>query len=288
MTVMQTEIDINETARIIDAVAIPPCPVIIAEVVHEAVRPAPDAQKIVRLISTDPALSTAILQSVNSPLRGLRQKVTTLGAALNVIGLRGCTNLIASLLLHRMLRAMGDSSTLKFWDANVQIGVIIAYLARELGVADFNEAHTFGLFRHCGVPLLMARYPGYRGFIEAAHAAGSPAIAEQERSRFDVDHAAASSVFARAWRLPESIWLPIRLHHVRDNRNISQSSGPAGGALKLVAIAVLADCLDWAHRQAGSSSIWEQEEAFARRVLGVGSDDLEPLRSDVALMLEGG
>lgn len=276
---MHAEGDINETVRIIDELGIPPCPLVLAEAMHEAARPAPELDRISRLLSRDAELSVAVLRAVNSPLHGLRIKVTTMDAVMAAIGVRRCAHLLAGLLLQRTLYATGDP---KSWDATTQLSVVIAYLARELGVADFDEARTFGLFRHCGVPLMTARFAGYRSFFGAAHAEGLRDLAQRERARFGVDHAVAGSVLAKRWRLPESIWRAIRLHHVRDE-TMAEPSGVV--ILRLIAVGVLADCLDRRQNLTDGSDVWEKEEAFAYRVLGLRDDDLAPLRSDVALLL---
>jgi len=79
--------------------------------------------------------------------------------ALALLGLRETSRLIAGLLLRRAFASSESPAMYEFWDASARIAMIAAYLARELAVARLDEAHTFALFRDCGVPVLLARYP---------------------------------------------------------------------------------------------------------------------------------
>jgi len=284
MTAVRKELGIAETARVIDELGVPSCPLVLADLVHETVRPLPDIGKAVQIIAVDAELSRAVLHTVNAPLYGLPRKATTLNEAIEAIGLRSSVSLVAGLTLQRMFQSIGSPWSQQLWNEISQLAVIVAYLARELGVARFEEAHMFGLFRHAGVPLLIKRYAGYRGFLEQAHSEAVADIQRQEQARFGVDHARASAVLARSWRLPERIWCAIQLHHVRDVPAPGRGETPE---MRMVAIGALADCLQNAHRRPGATSAWMQDEAYAIRVLGIKAPTLAALRADVALMVEG-
>ena len=285
MVEMYADVGMTEATRILREMAIPVCPPVLADLMQEARHVHPDITWIIRLILQDAELSAAVLKSVNSPLYGLRRKIATVRAALDTMGLRWCTNLVAGTLLRRALVSSGAPSMDSYWESLTERGVIIAYLARELGVAEFDDAHTFGLFRDGGAPLMVTKFPDYASWFEVAEVDGVRNITQMERARYGIDHASIGSMLAKTWFLPKYIWLPISLHHLRDE--ILVSAYPHDDLTRrLIAIGALADCLSGLHRTPRSSEYWEREQQRAYRALGVQPEQLSSLRADVSLLLE--
>lgn len=276
--------DRSEAARVAELAGIPPCPDVLTAVMQEADRPVPDIAALSRMIAGEGELARAMLHAVNSPLHGHHNKAADVESAVSAIGPRCAANLLARLCLTRMLRGLHIAAVTRYWELASQLSMVVAYLARELGVCDFETGQTFGLFRNGGVGLLLARYPTYRAFLTATRDEVADSVAQREQLLFGVDHAAAGAALARSWCLSDRLWLPIRLQLIRD----PLPQEPAhSDALRLVAAGVLADCLDRSRLGLDVSSEWAQEEAFARHVLEVRHDTLATLRTDVALMLGG-
>jgi len=282
MSAIRRDIGLAETARVVDEIGLPSCPLTLAELMHEGLRPAPVIGKAVQIVEKDAELVAVVLQAVNAPLHGLPQKVATIREAIEAIGVSSCANLVAGLLLQRVLLSAGSPWILRFWDETSQLALIIAYLAREIGVARFDEAYAFGLFRHGAVPWMIKRFSGYQAAYDADHADAVASIIVREQSRFGIDHARASAILARGWRLPERLWRAIQLHHVR---HVSPEGGAGTMASRMAAVGLLADCFENAHRNPEATPAWMLEEDFAKRALGIGSATLEALRPGVALLL---
>ena len=234
-----------EVERIVRDLGVPPCPAVLSDFSAEMRREEPDLMRISHLIGKDVAIAGALLKIVNSPLYALRHKAATVRQSLQMLGLRTTSNVVAGLLIRKAFPAVGSVDLTGFWDASTKIAQLSAYFARELGVANLDEAHTFALFRDCGVPVLMGRFPDYGRSIgvEAPHAASDVTLLERER--YGVDHAEASAALARSWHMLPQVWSPIAVHH-----GVEAEARPqiAESAQRLIDVAMLAECAYRAHR----------------------------------------
>ena len=275
-----------ETEQTIREIGIPPCPQVLIDLMNEVRSNNTDFNRISHLISKDVGLSAAVLKIANSPFYGLRHKANSIQGALLAVGLRSAANLIAGLMLRRAFALMDPVAMNEFWESTSKVGLTTAYLGRELGIADINEAHTFALFRDCGTPLLMDKFPDYRRIIKAAEAEGTQRVTDMERVRFGVDHATIGANLAMSWYLPEEIWQPIQLHHAHQEL-AEKADSQRGTKVKLVALATLADCMFRTHHGVATSEHWEREEKLAFALLGMRREEIEPLQSDISRILSG-
>lgn len=275
-----------ETERIIREIGIPPCPQVLIELMNEVRSDNTDLNRISHLISKDMGLSAAVLKTANSPYYGLRHKVKSIQGALFAVGLRNAANLIAGLMLRRAFASMDHVAMNEFWESTSKVGLTTAYLGRELGVADINEAHTFALFRDCGKPLLMHKFRDYCRLVKAAEAEGALHVTDMECARFGVHHASIGANLAMSWYLPEEIWQSIELHHAYQEL-AERAELQRGTTVRLVALGTLADWMYRTYRGVATSEHWEREEELAFALLGVRREDIEPLQSDISRILSG-
>jgi HD-like signal output (HDOD) protein len=282
---MFVNLELCEATRIVQQLGIPPCPPLLADLIQELAQPQPDRSWIVQLIEQDAPLAQALLEAVNSPWCGLRHKVSAVQGAITFGGLKYCTNFVAGAMLRRALTVTGRPDLKAFWERAAERSLVIAYLARELGVTDFDEAHTFGLFRNCGIPVMALKNADYSAWLADEQAQGMLDIASRERARYGIDHALVGGLLARSWCLPMALWLPVSLHHARDES--VQASGPQGPSIRcLIAVGALADCITRLHHQHRLSEFWQDEQAFALQALELLPQQLASLRTDIDLLLE--
>jgi HD-like signal output (HDOD) protein len=272
-------------AQLIKEIGIPPCPAVLAEFMAESNRDEPDFRRLSHLINKDVALAASVLKTINSPLYGLTRKARTVQDALALLGLRETSRLIAGLLLRRAFASSQSPAMYEFWDASSRVAMIAAYLARELDVIRLDEAHTFALFRDCGVPVLLTRYAEYESLLAMTRCENERRRSEIERSRYGFDHALVSATLAQTWHLPEDICQSIRIHNLYDRPRF-QSDPQGGRAAPLIAVALLAEQLHRIHRGTYDSAVWATEEAFITEIIGPMNDRLEPLGNDIAKLLE--
>jgi HD-like signal output (HDOD) protein len=281
---MLVNLELCEATRSVQQLGIPPCPALLADLIQELAQPQPDRGWVVQLIEQDAALARALLAAVNSPLCDLRHEVATVRGAVVFGGLQYCANFVAGFMLRRALTVADRPELEAFWQRTTERALVIAYLARELGVADFDAAHTFGFFRNCGIALLMLKHADYGAWI-AAERDGLPDMTNRERARYGIDHALVGGLLARSWCLPMELWLPVSLHHVRD-ASMQPHAGQSRSTQGLVAIGLLADCITRLHRTSRLSEFWDDEQAFALQALGLLPQQFAALRADIDLLLE--
>lgn len=270
---------------LIKEIGIPPCPAVLAEFMAESHKEDPDLRRLSHLVNKDAALAGAVIKTVNSPLYGLGRKARTINEALTVLGLREAGRLIAGLLLRHAFSSSSSPAMYEYWDASSHIALAAAYLARELEVARPEDAHTFALFRDCGVPVLLARYPEYETMLVATRCGSEFERIESERLAFGYDHALVGATLAQSWYLPTQTWYAIRVHaafgepgFLVDERN----ERPA----HVIAVSLLAEQIYRIHRGRYDAGQWAREERFIAAVLGAVAEGLEPLAADIARLME--
>lgn len=234
---------------------IPPCPVVLTALLREMRADDPDFGRIAVLISRDIALASTAVQTVNSAAFNLPCPVATIREALTYLGLDAITRLIRGLLLRQAFPFVSGAAITQFWDDSAAIARITARVAGALRAVDPNLAYTFGLFRDCGMPVMLSRHADYTQIMEQTAVNSAPTLVA-EQARYRTDHAALGLLLARQWHLPEALCNAIRYHHDGDaNHGTRGDIDPA--SMKLIACATIADHLravsrNLMHRQASS------------------------------------
>src|SRR3990167_1276140 len=75
------------SALLSSQIALPSIPKVVALLLSELDREEPDLRKITQLISTDPALTTRLLQTANASFFKLSGKINSVSEALAILGL---------------------------------------------------------------------------------------------------------------------------------------------------------------------------------------------------------
>lgn len=280
-----TSVSSPTAEQLVKEIGIPPCPAVLTEFMAESNKDDPDVRRLSHLVNKDVALAASVLKTVNSPLYGLSRKARTVQDALTLLGLREASRLIAGFLLRQAFASSNSPAMYEYWDASSRIALVAAYLAREFGAAKLDEAHTFALFRDCGVPVLLARYPEYEHLLGTTRGANERHRIETERAEFGYDHALVGATLAQTWHLPEAIWHAIRVHPTYCEPGFLGGEGDDPFEV-WIALALLAEQLYRIHRGQYDADQWAAEDAFIAAVLGPVADRLEPLANDIATLMQ--
>jgi HD-like signal output (HDOD) protein len=259
----------KEADRIVREIGIPPCPAILTKLLKEMREDEPDYNKASKLIATDVGLSAAMLKTVNSSFFGLKTKATSVNQALQLMGLRNTVEVVTGLLLRQAFPA-GDNTALEsFWQTSSGIAEMTARLARPLGIANRDEAYTFALFRDCGVPLMIGKFPLYAKFMNQNRQTG--AATAPEVVQFGIDHASLGARLAQSWMLPEETCAAISSHH--DYASLKEGS-IARGSRTLVALVLAAEWI-YIRQHVGPDCVeWSKGAQFALQCLNIAEEDL--------------
>ncbi|RPI43738.1 MAG: HDOD domain-containing protein [Betaproteobacteria bacterium] len=277
---------VSHTAdELIKEIGIPPCPTVLTEFIAETKREEPDFRRLSHLVNKDTALAASILKTINSPFYGLGKKARTVQEALTLLGLRETTRLISGLLLRRAFASYDAPAMQEYWDRSSRVAMVSAYLARELEAAPLEEAHTFALFRDCGIPVLLIRFSDYEEMLAQTRNENERRRSDMERLRYGFDHALVGATLAQSWHLPSETWQAIRIHNGYETPDFAADERNERSA-RLIALGLLAERLLLTHRGVYDANVWSVEEAFVTEVLGALDERLAPLGNDIARIIE--
>jgi HD-like signal output (HDOD) protein len=204
------ELSTTEAQKLLAGIVIPPRPSVVTAIMEERNRPEPDLRRVAQLISNDVGLSAAVLKTINSPLYGLSRQVGSIEQAVMMLGMKNISSLVIGMTLRNSVPCQGLD---RFWDSATRTALTASYIAQNLGCASREDAHLFGLFHDCGIPLLIQRFPDYKATLGLANQSGERAFTEVEDDRHQTNHAVVGNLLASNWKLPEHIREAIMHHH---------------------------------------------------------------------------
>jgi len=166
---------------------------------------------IASLIGTDPALSVLLLRLVNSPLFGVRCRVTGVLQAVALLGLEQLRALATTAAFRLMMNGAFDLPALtRCW----RHSVACALATQELAVAtsvDGDLAYTAGLLHDIGRFGALSCWPKEYSHLLATC---DPAdLEEREVELLKVSHADAGAFLLEQWGMPAALVQVAREHH---------------------------------------------------------------------------
>lgn len=274
------EIIEREAALIAKQLDIPPCPAILARFNDEFHAPQPDLRRLAALIGTDIGLSATVIKTVNSPFYGLAKKASSIEQALSVLGLRAGANLVSGLLLRRVFPASSGTAMERFWDRSMRVAGLAAAIATRLEDMDRDDAHTYVLFRDCGMLVMLRKFPQYADIMEQSANVPGVQFIRVEDTRFKFNHARVACALARSWSLSEPLCGAIFCHHefALMEKHAPWAEPPNR---KLVAFGLLAEQIAALHVKQGLCPDWIGAERFVLDTLGIEADDIVELSDDL-------
>lgn len=172
------------------------------------------ADRIVRIVSRDPALTIAALRLANSSFYGVSGRIATLRDAVQILGL----NSLVAVMMTAAVRAVFDGATCPGFDFDgewrhaIATAVGAQMLAQSRGL-DPCEAYTVGLLHDVGRLALAAHFPQQVSEAMAWGVANDAAPIDAEREVIGIDHALAGHAIATHWRLAPHVVEAIGQHH---------------------------------------------------------------------------
>jgi len=260
---------------------IPPCPAILNRFTLEARKEEPDYHRLASIICSDVSLSASLIKTANSPYFGARQRVRSVNDALVILGLNIASRAVAGIILRKTFPTVPNME--RFWDASSRFARLSGWLAQRfdtIGLAP-EDAYTFGLFRDCGIPVLLKRLPGYESVLHSANSEAVLDFTQIEDAVLPTNHAIVGCVLAQSWWLPEEISLAIRHHHDR-NVLATTSSPPPLLSRKLIAVTQLAEHLVQQQLGLSLTQEWDKLGASCLNLLDIDESQLAALALEAA------
>lgn len=236
---IEREIDHARTRGPLQQIVIPPCPALLTRL-HAALAPAePVLQEVAAIAASDVAMSATLLRNANSPRFAADQPVQTIGQAMYRLGLQETAEIMVGFIARNTIPA-NHRQLQRFWERSQQRAVAMGYIAHQLPGLSSDLAHTFGLFCHVGIPVLLQSMKGYGGTMVEADARIDRPYVATENANHKTDHAVVGALVARVWRLAPAVVAAIRLHHDLDALGHADTEAEVH---TLVAAGLVADAL---------------------------------------------
>lgn len=269
----------NLIERAILDIGIPPCPVILDRFMTEVRRDEPDFGRLANIIGTDVGLSAGLIKTANSPFFGMRQRVRSVNEALAILGLKTASRAVAGIILRKAFPNVHNLE--RFWDASARIAHVSGWLAHQLDIRGLRaeDTYTFGLFRDCGIPVLLGRFPQYEKILSAANTDTERSFISVEESSLPTNHAMIGCILAQSWWLPEEMCLAIRNHHDLFALESVNSNLPMPSR-RLIATAQLAEHIVQQQRGLSLTQEWTKLGAACLQILDLNETQLETLHID--------
>jgi HD-like signal output (HDOD) protein len=283
----ELELISQEIERVALSIGIPPCPGILLELTEETKKEEPDFSKVEKLVSKDVGLSASLLKTINSPFYGLRNKISSVSQAVNLLGLSMLSSTISGLVLRNVFSGKDQVSMERFWDSSAKFALATMYVAKKVPGLNKDDAYTYGLFQNCGIPVLIQRFPDYKQTLDKANNSLEGKFTDIEDDAHGTDHATIGYLMTKSWNLPEVTTSAVRFHH--DFNMLSAAQTSLSTEVKdLIALGLLADhAVYLSSGSANNFSLeWSKGGALALAQLGLSEADFTDICDEIVGLLE--
>ncbi len=279
------ELTQEQIQKILHGIAIPPQPQIMVDLQMEQVMPNCSLDAIAKLISQDVGLAGSILKTVNSPLYGLTNKITSISQAVSLLGSKTVVNLVNAQSIRGELSDDDIVALGRFWDSAMEVAMAANVIAKQIGFPSPDEAYTLGLFHNCGIPLLMMRFKNYPEVMVEAYASADKRITEVENDLINTNHAVVGYYVGKSWNLPPYLCEAIHEHH--SIRKVFNDDRADPQKKTLLAILKMAEHVCGNHRIIGNQDEdheWNHIGEMILLYIGMSQYDFESLRAQLLEM----
>jgi signal transduction histidine kinase len=224
----------NVLSRIARDPRLPSPPAVALRILEMASRPDCSLSDIAKLISLDAGLCAKLLKIVNSAFFNLSPKVTDIGRALSLLGLKRVRALVLGLSLPSMQRSTSlDARMSDHWKISVATAMAAREWAITRGNPDPDSEMMAALLCDLGALVLRQIYPeDYSRALDHPIEFFVHHQCKLEEEILGVNHAEVGAYLLHKWGLPEDITQAVRHHH-RPADLQEQSSGLTERAFNL-------------------------------------------------------
>ncbi len=241
--------------------------------------PKASASEVGEVLSYDPGLTARLLKIVNSAIYGFPSRIETVDRAITIIGTKDLRALVlATAAVEAFNKIPADLVDMDvFWFHSVFTGLTAKQLARESGMAGAETFFVTGLLHDVGKLVMYHELPMQSQQILEQCLNAKHQQYQLEISSLGFSHADVGAALLRAWKLPESLCMPVEHHH--------EPSG--GGSFQQEAALVhiangIANTVEPSHREEEEANRESPRiETSAWEKVGVSPDLIESTVSEV-------
>jgi putative nucleotidyltransferase with HDIG domain len=172
--------------------------------------------KFEEVIRMDPTLVLRLLQMVNSPYYGLRQKVDSISRAVVYIGMKNLRNMIVIEALKEIFKSGKEEdvfSRTKLWLHCAAVSICGQMITERIFQQKGEDAFLCGILHDIG--LILEDQMEHDLFSQSlvAWQEDSRSLIECEREIIGTDHCSLGFALAKDWKFPLEVQETIKRHH---------------------------------------------------------------------------
>ncbi|MES2952283.1 MAG: HDOD domain-containing protein [Pseudomonadota bacterium] len=208
---------------------LPSIPKVVALLLTELDRPEVDLRKITQLISSDPALTTRLLQLANSNFFQLSGKISSVSEALAVLELAHVKTMAQAAASVASPKAVPGIQLARFWEYSLNVAKVSRSLA---GLVRQNQqaAFTCGLVHAIGELAMHLAMPEEMALLDQDTPPFDLRRAKSERRELGYCYASVSAGYARMWHFPEPMVDALEHQYAPFENNVYE---PLAGVIHL-------------------------------------------------------
>lgn len=260
-------------------IKIPPRPAVLLNVQREMRASEPDFVAIEEIISLDVAISASLVKIANSALFARNYPVRSIKDALQALGLNTVASVVTAIALRGSFSHVPNLE--RFWDSSARIAQLSGWLASQLTFEGRNikpeEAFTFGLFRDCGIPILLSMYSDYLDILKRANAEETQSFTSVEVSELDLNHSMIGAMLVEEWALPIEFHAAIEFHHEADAIRGDELIALHDASKRLIAVAQLSEFLFQSLTGLNQTCEWNKLGDLCLSELGIAQEQVNEL-----------
>lgn len=183
---------------------LPSIPKLVALLLNELERPEVDLHKVTRLISTDPALTTRLLQLANSSIFQQSEKIYTVSEALALLDLGHVRRMAQTAAAAASPKAVPGIQLAQFWNYSLNVAKISRSLATLVRLNP-QAAFATGLIHAVGELAMHLAMPQESALLDEEVPPLDLKRAAVERRALGYCYGSVGAGYARIWQFPKAM-----------------------------------------------------------------------------------
>jgi HD-like signal output (HDOD) protein len=208
---------------------LPSIPKVVALLLNELDHKEVDLRQVTQQISTDPALTTRLLQLANSSFFNLSGKINSVSEALALLNLTHVRTMAQAAATGASLKAVPGINLQQFWNYSLNVAKVSRSLA---GLVRQNQqaAFTCGLIHAVGELAMHMGMPDEIAELDKTVPPLDLRRAKAERNAFGYCYATVGAGFARMWQFPQAMTDALEHQYAPFENNVYE---PLAGVIHL-------------------------------------------------------
>lgn len=261
--------------KTVNDIKIPSPPAIAVRIIEAVKKDEASFNELGKIISSDPALSVKILKISNSAFYGGCRKIGSISQAIARLGTKCVQNIALSFVITKEMRGVSDNGFDfdSFWKRSVTAAVSADVLSSHFGFKN-EDLFVAALLQDIGILVMyLCRKDDFLKVIDEKRAS-SLSIDNAERKILGFDHQELGSEILKIWGIPDTVYEPIRYHHLR-------SDVPQAHRLSAYFLS-LSDKISSVYHGSRSAERMQEIKNIMSDVRPISDDDFESIIDSVA------